>query len=112
MRISTFLVAVISVAALTSCAPTREEYETIHVTFQGSPAIVKEAVDDCRARSFTAQEIKDFAALMNVSQSRVRPVFCKRFAGGIASGRITYNDIKALYANRSTPNMIKVLQGR
>lgn len=84
----------------------------MHVTLQGSPAILKEIVDDCRARSFTAQEIKDFAALMNVSRNRVRPVFCTRLHGGIASGRITYNDVKALYANRSTPNMIKVMQGR
>lgn len=112
MKATTFLVAMVAIASLTSCAPSREDYETLHATLQGSPRLLKKVVKNCQTKSFTRQQIEDFADLMNVDRSRVPAVFCTRLSGGIASGRIAYSDLTALYANRATPNLIKVMQGR
>jgi hypothetical protein len=112
MRISAFLAAIIVTASLSSCALTKSEYEEMHTVMQGSPALKRDAIRKCIASHFSADLTDYYSKLMNVSKSDVPSAFCNRLHGAIASGRLKYEDVRAIYNNSMSPNLVRIMQGR
>ncbi|RCW86483.1 hypothetical protein [Phyllobacterium bourgognense] len=53
-----------------------------------------------------------FATLAGTSVANMPKTFCRRLAQGVASGKMTREDINSVYKGNLTPNMLKVIQGR
>jgi hypothetical protein len=106
----------LSVAAFAGgCNTTgKSEFANVQAAISGSPALRKQAIADCKKEiPFQSQSDKaNVAALMNVSVAQVPSVFCTRSVGGVASGRITYEDFVAAKRGGDISRIIKVLQGR
>jgi hypothetical protein len=53
-----------------------------------------------------------FATLAGTSVANMPKTFCKRLVQGVASGKLTREDINSVYKGNLMPNMLKVIQGR
>jgi hypothetical protein len=72
--------------------------------------VAQECANDLR---FSATEKRELSALLNVPESKVTAVACRRFVNAIASGRMSYSD----YANMNSSGadnakLIRILLGR
>ncbi|GGF99692.1 hypothetical protein GCM10010924_29930 [Rhizobium wenxiniae] len=111
MKFINILTSISVVAALSACAPTRAQYDALQTTLEGSPQVRAQAIADCTKRHWSSERTGNLAKLMNVREKQAKSTFCNRLHGGLASGRITYEDVKSVWST-PTPNMIRVMQGR
>ncbi len=111
MKTIKLLTPLLLAGALSACAPTRAEYDMMHTTLEGSPAIRARVIAECKKDGFSREQIESLAALMNVPERNVKPVFCNRLHGALASGRLTYEDVRSVWGT-PTPNLIRIMQGR
>jgi hypothetical protein len=113
MRIINILIPFLVAAAVSGCAPTREEFSSAHTLLEGSPRIRTERISDCIKKPRTEKWIKDISDLTNAPKGKEKIVLCNRLYNGLATGRLTYEDIKSAYGTDPlAPNLIRVLQGR
>jgi hypothetical protein len=62
---------------------------------------------------YTDIEKRELAAIMNVPESKVTEVACRRFTNAMASGRMTYDDYVNMISNSGDQSKIlKILVGR
>ncbi len=111
MRIINILTPILLVTALSACAPTRAQYDALQTTLEGSPKARAQVTANCTRKHWSAEKTGNLARLMNVPEKRAKSTFCNRLHGGLASGRITYEDVKSVWST-PTSNMIRVMQGR
>jgi hypothetical protein len=94
----------VSVSAIVLAGCTTMSYGTwnnLHEKMRDSPQTTHKLIADCIARQ------------RGLSSRQNAPTYCRRFLGGIASGRITYDD----YLNLDSPNadhskVLKLMAGR
>lgn len=117
MNIATrFAAAVVGASLLAGCTTMTEgEFNTMHATLEGSPAVKRMAIRDCIARekSTPLGEKKTYAAFMNVSVARYETAFCNRISNALANGRLTYADYVKLHSpTADNSKVIRIMQGR
>ncbi|WP_312361343.1 hypothetical protein [Ensifer sp.] len=106
IRFASFAVALLTLA---SCAPSQGEYEKVQTAVQGSPALQRAVLKDCLAARWTKSELEAGALLLSVPVNKVQTLTCKRMVSALATGRLTYADVRA---SQPTVNLIKIMQGR
>lgn len=101
----------IMAATLSSCSLSRDEFELLHTTLEGSPKIRADIVKQCEDKTYSKSTIHELSALMNVPEAKTQAVYCRRLNDAIADGRINYADYQSL-SNVPSARFIKVMQGR
>ena len=110
---SKMILAMLGLAALlTSCAPTKDEYDTITTAMEGSKKLQTAVLRKCLENPMTAEERKNSAIVLDASEKDVKQLLCKRVVSALASKRLSYEDVVAISRNRFSPKVIKILQGR
>jgi hypothetical protein len=72
--------------------------------------VTQECANDLR---FSAIEKRELSALLNVPESKVTAVACRRFVNAIANGRMTYSDyVKMNSSGGDNSKLIRILLGR
>jgi len=107
------VLAATGILCLAGCV-SATQYATMAEALNGSPALRRDAVDQCvRSHRSTAQH-KDFLRkLMNLKPgSPVVRISCERAVKAVASGRLTYADYQNNLRGQTSPKVVRVLQGR
>lgn len=108
--------AVVGAMLLSGCVSATEgQINTARVAMQGSAAYRQHAMAKClmqiRAKSLAHRQ--ELAALLSTNVEAMPELYCKRFIGALASGRMTYPVYKAAHlATADRGEFIKIIQGR
>ena len=110
------VVSALSALTLTGCTTVSEsDYRTVRSAIADSPSLKREIIANCIAdrRNESLNEQKTNAAFMNVSVANYPSAFCNRMFKALASGRITYQDVKNLDSSSADQSkIIRILQGK
>ncbi|MFS2180139.1 hypothetical protein ACCC98_30010 [Rhizobium pisi] len=101
----------LSIALLTGCVPTQQDYDATVTLLQGSARARNEVIKDC-SKGFDANGRRVAGIVTNVSDKDAPRVACQRYLAAITSGRANYQDFLDIKAHRFTPKLIKIFQGR
>jgi len=102
---------ILCLVLLTGCAPSKQEFDTIATTVQGSAKARKYALGECM-KSWTPRQRREAAIIIDSSEKDAARLVCSRVVEGIRSGRLEYADAVDITRRRFTPKLIKILQGR
>lgn len=103
---------VVAMAVLTACAPSRQQYDVVQTALEGSPAYRAKSLSICLSQNWSDKALQEAALLMSVPKPKAKKLVCSRITSALSSGRLTHDDVKAIYRGQPTPNVIKILQGR
>ena len=106
-------VAAIGLLVLGGCVSSTQ-YSAVSEALKGSPDLRRESVETCvRDNRSTPEQKEMMRKLMNLSlgSDTVR-VGCERVTAALASGRLSYDDYRAIQFGQITPQIIRVLQNR
>lgn len=111
-----FAAAMLGMSLVAGCSTMTEgEFNNLHATLQGSPAVKRSVIKECVAdeRNTPADKKKNYSAFMNVSPDRYEMAICNRLVNALADGRITYADYRKLSSpTADSSKVIKIMQGR
>jgi hypothetical protein len=108
----------VSVSAIVLAGCTTMSYGTwnnLHEKMRDSPQTTHKLIADCiaRQRGLSSRQKVAHAKLVNRNIADYAPTYCRRFLGGIASGRITYDDyLKLDSPNADHSKVLKLMAGR
>lgn len=102
-------------AVLAGCATniSTSEYAALQAVLRTDAQVRQEIIVDCAARIARkpTAERANVAALMGVPVEKVPSRFCRRFFNGVASGKVTADDLST-FRDDDNANLIRVLRGR
>lgn len=111
-----FAAVMVGTSLLAGCTTLTEgEFNTMHATLEGSPAVKRMVIKDCIARERATRlgEKKTYAAIMDVSVAKYETAFCSRISNALANGRLTYADYVKLHSpTADNSKVIRIMQGR
>ncbi|TWI31659.1 hypothetical protein [Mesorhizobium tianshanense] len=90
-------------------------WNNLHEKMRDSPQTRHRLIADCiaRQRGLNSHQKVAHAKLVNRNVANYAPTYCRRFLGGIASGRITYDDyLKLDSPNADHSKVLKLMAGR
>ncbi len=90
------------------------QYSAVSEALKGSAELRRESVETCVKNNRSTPEQKDMMRkLMNLSPgSNVVRVGCERATAGLASGKLSYDDYRAIQFGQITPQIVRVFQNR
>ena len=106
--------AVFAGLILAGCGVSPARYDAYQEGDRGSPAMRNQSVNQC-VQNFSAKPLRtrqQVATLMNTSVRSAPRLFCQRLVRGIASGRLSREDVNAGMRGQVTPGIVRVIQGR
>jgi hypothetical protein len=109
-RIS-FTTIVLSLLILGGCVPSKQEFDTIATTVQGSAKARKLALSQCM-KPWTPRQRREAAIIIDSSEKDAPKLVCSRIVEAVRSGRLEYADAVDIKRRRFTPKLVKILQGR
>jgi hypothetical protein len=78
-----------------------------------SPSARAKVIAKCMAQPMQPEALDQIAFYVKAQRSEVKKLFCQRLTNGVASGKITYSDFKAIFQKKmATPALVSVLKGR
>ncbi|ODA91904.1 hypothetical protein BFX40_02705 [Mesorhizobium sp. SEMIA 3007] len=99
---------------LAGCVSEENGYRQGQELLRGSPAMKRYAIDECYRHirptlaGHDAEWARNMAKSLNVrAGSNIARIWCTRAVNGIASGRVTSEDMRTL-----SPRFIRLMQGR
>ncbi|ATU91488.1 hypothetical protein [Phyllobacterium zundukense] len=98
---------------LLGCTVSENRYKQVQASVR-NPAQQKAEIANCSTTvGGMSRELRQtFATLAGTSVASVPTTFCKRIVQGVASGKLSRDDINSVYKGSLTPNALKVIQGR
>lgn len=112
MRISQLTTAALALVILSGCVATKDEYESYQTVLQGSKSVQREVLKECTNKRTSPQSLKVIAMVLDTSEDKAKPLFCKRLVVATTNGRLNYDDYVNGVHGKITPKIIKVIQGR
>ncbi|WP_296744953.1 hypothetical protein [Mesorhizobium sp.] len=107
--------ALLGAIVLAGCMPSEGEWNTARTMVQGSPAMYKELLADCIARSEKAplSTKQEAAKVINASPASTPRVWCTRTVRAFANGRLTYAEMRRAHlGSGDRSEFIKIIQGK
>jgi hypothetical protein len=104
---------VLTLAALASCTSQQERFNAELPIIKESPSARAQVIAKCAAQPMQPEMLDQIAFYIKVQRSEMKQVMCHRLMNGVVSGKITYDDFKALFQKKMvTPALVGVLKGR
>lgn len=77
------------------------------------PGVKAYQIGECSSwlGGMTSEVRTAWSKLTGIPPASMPRIFCERYVNGIVSGRLGYNDVRALTSGEYTPQSIKVLKG-
>ena len=107
--------SMIALMAMVPGCSAAAQYEAAHEALRGNPALRRVTIDQCyKGASQVSPQLKtDWAKFMMLSPRKdVALTFCTRAVDGVASGRLTLDDVRSARRGSPTAQFVKVFQGR
>lgn len=113
MKISHLVTSCLAALVLAGCMVSENRYKQVQASVR-NPAQQKAEIASCSTSvgNMSPERRQSFATLAGTSVASVPTVFCRRIVQGVASGKLTRDDINSVYKGALTPNALKVIQGR
>ncbi|MBN8954127.1 MULTISPECIES: hypothetical protein [unclassified Rhizobium] len=113
MRLMRPAIIAFSLAVLASCSSQEEGFEKIIPILKESPSARAQVIDKCMSQHMSPEMLDEVAFYVRSQRSEAKRLFCQRMTTGLASGRISYADFKALFQQKKvTPALVSALKGR
>ncbi|NTF41779.1 hypothetical protein [Rhizobium rhizogenes] len=104
---------VFTLAILASCTSQQEDFEKVIPIMKESPSARALVVEKCMSQHLPSETLDEIAFYVKSQKSDAKRLFCQRLTNGLAFGKISYADFKALFQQKKvTPALIAVLKGR
>jgi hypothetical protein len=103
------------IGLLAGCAPQLSEtgLAASREALKGSPALQQKQVSICVQKiRQNPSKVQDIATLTNLPASRAPEVFCERFLTATMDGRLNYAQYLEARKGSSTPELVRIAQGR
>ncbi len=107
--------ALLAASMLTGCSATsKEDFELGRRIARESPAARQKIMANCMgsSKSLSAADRRNLAAMMNVSETRVPTLVCRRVVAAVLSGRLSYAELQSLGRDPDQSKLIRIVQGR
>src|SRR5262249_53092122 len=105
----------VAMAALVAgCTLSERQYEQYRIVFKQRPDVRAKYLSIC-IRNFKAlsrQDAELMAEIFDTKAANYGQVTCKRFLNAYVSGRLTYQDYKAVMQKKATPRVIRIMRGK
>lgn len=103
----------IALALLSSCTSPEKNFSEALPLLKESPSARAMAIEKCMTPALEPEVLDQLAFYVKAPRSEVMRATCQRVVNGVASGKITYNDFKAIHQKKMlTPAFVAVLKGR
>ncbi|MGY5801162.1 hypothetical protein ACXHMN_07505 [Rhizobium sp. LEGMi12c] len=102
-----------SLTVLASCTSQEKGFEKIIPILKESPTARVQVIDKCMSQHLPPETLDEIAFYVKSQRSEAKRLFCQRLTNGLASGKISYADFKAMFQQKKvTPALVSVLKGR
>ena len=113
MRFIRFASVVFTLAVLASCTSQEENFKKVVPIIKESPSARAQVIAKCMSQHLPPETLDQIAFYVKSQRSEAKRLFCERLTSGVASGKISYVDFKAIFQQKKvTPAFIAVLKGR
>jgi hypothetical protein len=114
MRVVGVVGAAVCAALCAGCAPQLNEtnFAAGREALIGSPPLYQKTIAACVAKPINPKMLDDLGMLANLPPDRARATVCERFVKAMRDGRFTYEQYALSLKGTTTPEMIRIAQGR
>ncbi|MGV1833191.1 hypothetical protein ACQZ6C_00365 [Rhizobium rhizogenes] len=112
MRFTRPMLVALALTVLASCTSQEENFNSMIPIVKESPSARAKVIAKCMAQPMQPEALDQIAFYVKAQRSEVKKLFCQRLTNGVASGKITYSDFKAVFQKKMvTPALVSVLKG-
>ncbi|MGA0533173.1 hypothetical protein [Hansschlegelia sp. KR7-227] len=114
MRVVSVMGAAVCATLSVGCAPQVNEtnFAASREAMIGSPALYQKTITTCVAKPVNPKMLDELGALANLPADRARAVICERFVKAMRDGKFSYEQYVLSLKGTTTPEMIRIAQGR
>ncbi|WP_349958138.1 hypothetical protein [Rhizobium sp. ZPR3] len=103
---------VFALAVLASCTSQEENFKKGVPIIKESPTARAQLISKCMSQHLSPETLDEVAFYVKSQRSEAKRLFCQRLTNGLASGKISYADFKAMFQQKKvTPALVSVLKG-
>ncbi|MCC2613251.1 MULTISPECIES: hypothetical protein [Rhizobium/Agrobacterium group] len=97
---------------LASCT-TEKEFKELAAALKSNPGLRAKAVEKCVGKpiDWNAEMREALGWFANSADAKTPRIVCQRYVNAIASGRLSYKDVRSFSQGELTPTMARVLRG-